>query len=105
MTISSLRSSLTEKNNEIVSKNIELSSMRTEYNFYHDYAVIVQRGVTNYHRYGCSRLDYSYFWIYNKEAAEGLGYDPCPQCYSQKSIEERLEELRERGYESYDMQG
>ncbi|MBR5430621.1 MAG: zinc-ribbon domain-containing protein [Firmicutes bacterium] len=51
-----------------------------EYNFYHNHAVIVQEGVTNYHSYGCSRLDYHYFWIYNTEAAIDRGYDPCPEC-------------------------
>ncbi len=55
-------------------------SIYNEYNFYHQYAVIVQDGVTNYHSYGCPRLDYSYFWIYNKEAAVGRDYDPCPEC-------------------------
>ncbi|MBQ6606772.1 MAG: zinc ribbon domain-containing protein [Firmicutes bacterium] len=56
------------------------SSIYNEYKFYHDYAVIVQEGVTNYHSYGCPRLDYHYFWIYNIGAAPGLGYDPCPEC-------------------------
>lgn len=55
-------------------------SIYDEYQFYHDYAVIVQDGVTNYHSYGCPRIDYSYFWIYNIDAAEGLDYDPCPKC-------------------------
>ncbi len=52
-----------------------------EYNFYHNYAVIVGEGVTNYHRYGCERIENKSFWIYNKYAAEGHGYDPCPVCY------------------------
>lgn len=50
-----------------------------EYSFYHDYAVIVWEGVTNYHSYGCLRATDS-FWIYNTEAAKGRDYDPCPLC-------------------------
>ncbi|MBR2782768.1 MAG: zinc-ribbon domain-containing protein [Firmicutes bacterium] len=55
-------------------------SIKDEYQFYHDHAVIVQDGVTNYHSYGCPRLDYSYFWIYNTEYAIDRGYDPCSEC-------------------------
>ena len=67
------------------------SSMYDEYRFYHDYAVIVGDGETNYHSYGCSRLFDDYgnmkadgFWIYNINAAEGLDYDPCPECQSEE---------------------
>lgn len=62
-------------------------SIHDEYQFYHDYAVIVGKGITNYHKYGCSRLfDEHGNWkmdgilIYNTEAAKGLDYDPCPEC-------------------------
>ena len=55
-------------------------SIYDEYWFYHNHAVIVQEGVTNYHSYGCPRLDYHYFWIYNTEAAIDQDYDPCPEC-------------------------
>ncbi|MBQ1344037.1 MAG: zinc ribbon domain-containing protein [Firmicutes bacterium] len=63
------------------------SSIFGEYKFYHDYAVIVGDDATNYHKYGCDRLFYDNgnmkvdgFWIYNSEAAKGLGFDPCSEC-------------------------
>ena len=67
------------------------SAIYDEYEFYHDYAVIVGDGETNYHSYGCSRLFDNYgnmkvdgFWIHNVYAAEGLDYDPCPECLSEE---------------------
>lgn len=62
-------------------------SIYDEYKFYHDYAVIVGKGITNYHSYGCSRLfdangnwKMDGIWIYNINAAQGDDYDPCPEC-------------------------
>ena len=78
--ISSLKDSIGIKDTQIENQINTIERMSSEYYFYHYYAVIVQRGVTNYHRYGCSRIDYSYFWIYNREAAIAKGYDPCPVC-------------------------
>lgn len=69
-----------QANSEIFLWENKYNSIYPEYSFYHDYAVIVSRGVTNYHSYGCSRIDYSSIWIYNTEAAKGKGYDPCPDC-------------------------
>lgn len=56
------------------------SSIYNEYSFYHNHAVIVAEGVTNYHSYGCPRIRGKSIWIYNTEAAIGKGYDPCPEC-------------------------
>ena len=60
---------------------VQLASIKKEYNFYHDYAVIVPTEDDSYHRYGCPNIDENdSFWIYNINAAESRGYTPCPEC-------------------------
>ena len=57
-----------------------LGAISDEYNFYHDYAVIVTESGSRYHSYGCYHLNYDSFWIYNVEAAKSEGYTPCKDC-------------------------
>lgn len=56
------------------------SEMIKEYNFYHNYAVIVFENDPYYHTYDCDHVDDNSFWIYNVEAAISEGYQPCPYC-------------------------
>jgi AraC-like DNA-binding protein len=50
--------------------------------FYERHVVIVgDDGTRKYHKYGCDDLDTSYFWAYNTEKAEQLGYYACPKCH------------------------
>lgn len=42
--------------------------------------IVADDGSKLYHKYGCSRLNLSYFWIYNSEAAWDKGYRPCSYC-------------------------
>ena len=50
--------------------------------FYERHVVIVgDDGTKKYHKYGCDDLDTSYFWAYNTEKAEQLGYYACPKCH------------------------
>ena len=56
------------------------SEMMEENNFYHWHACIVTESGTVYHEYGCPYLNYDSFWIYNIEAAESRGYEPCSYC-------------------------
>lgn len=54
-------------------------SIRDEYDFYHNGAVIVTETGSRYHTYSCYHWDYP-IWIYNKEAAASEGYTPCKDC-------------------------
>lgn len=59
----------------------KLNEKTTELSFWNEHAVIVaDDGTKKYHKYGCEDLGLSYFWIYNSEAAEGMGYKPCSKC-------------------------
>ena len=49
--------------------------------FFDAHAVIVDKHSKKYHTYECDDLDLSYFWIYNTERAEQLGYYACPKCH------------------------
>lgn len=49
--------------------------------FFDKHAVIVpDNGSKLYHKYGCSGIGSSDFWIYNTEAASSKGYKPCSRC-------------------------
>lgn len=50
-------------------------------NFFDNNAVIVDEHSKKYHTYECDDLDLSYFWIYNTEKAEQLGFYACPKCH------------------------
>ena len=54
-------------------------SIRDEYDFYHNGAVIVSDVDSCYHTYSCTHWDYP-IWIYNNEAAASEGYTPCKDC-------------------------
>ena len=49
--------------------------------FFDEHAVVIaDDGTGIYHRYGCSYLDVSSFWIFNTEYAEYMEYTPCSHC-------------------------
>ena len=76
--------------------------MREENNFYRRYACIVTESGEKYHRYRCPYLsDMTSFWIYNTEAAEGRGYEPCSNCYDHtfQDIYDQLEDILEAARE------
>ncbi len=77
--ISKTYSNLKNNYNELEN---EYDSILDEYKFYHYYAVCVDENDRYYHYYKCDRFDDSYFWIYNLEAAESKGFNPCPVCRS-----------------------
>ncbi len=63
----------------------DYDSLKYEYDFYYDNAAIVDR--TNdvddgyYHKRDCEKCKFDRFRIYNINAAEVEGYDPCPECW------------------------
>lgn len=67
--------------------NLSLKNMDTSLAlklYYMDTAVLVVKGDNAYyHRYNCPDLGSNYdFWMYNVEAARGMGYKECPTCFS-----------------------
>lgn len=58
----------------------ERNEMRSELNFWQDYAVMVTEHGEKYHTYGCQYVEGRTFWIYNVEAAISRGYEPCSVC-------------------------
>ena len=68
---------LKEQYNDIRSQKNE---MQSELNFWQDHAVIVTEYGEKYHTYGCQYIKGRDFWIYNVEAAIGMGYTPCSVC-------------------------
>lgn len=52
-----------------------------EYEFFHDYAVIVTTTGSKYHHYGCYHIEGRRYYIYNIENAEAKGYTPCLDCW------------------------
>ena len=53
------------------------------YYFWRSHACIVPKNSSVYHIYpDCSYCNTSYFWIYNVEQAENLGYSLCSRCDS-----------------------
>ena len=61
----------------------ENGRMERVYNFCNDHVVVVSDdGSRTYHKIGCFYFDDSYFWAYNTEKAQQLGYSPCSFCFS-----------------------
>lgn len=75
--------SLSAKYDDVIDEYSEIQrnmvEARMELEKYQKYAVFVNEGSNYYHTYKCP-LQKGSFWIYNVEAAEGRGYQPCPIC-------------------------
>ena len=79
----------------------EIMSERDEERiFWKDYAVIVTETGEKYHTYGCKYVQGRDFWIYNIDAAIGMGYEPCSTCNPPGTVEYRLDRAHEAAQES-----
>ena len=60
----------------------DYNSIYDEYDFYNSYAVVVSSVAgEKYHRYSCYHVrDFSEFYIFNYNAAQSQGYEPCSEC-------------------------
>lgn len=59
----------------------EKNDLKQTLSFYEEHVVFVpDDGYRMYHKYSCFMFDDSYFWAYNIEKAEQLGYSPCWVC-------------------------
>lgn len=62
-------------------EKVELLEQQShELEFWKKYAVIVVENSEKYHTYGCQYIKGKDFWIYNKENADLLGYEPRSIC-------------------------
>lgn len=87
-TIETLEDEINDLEDEIYDLEDEIDDLEDEnwdnwvkLNFFDDHAVIVDEHSMKYHTYECDDLDLSYFWIYNTEKAEQLGFYACPKCH------------------------
>lgn len=59
----------------------EIDGLENDLYFYDQHVVFVSDdGTSIYHKLDCYKFDDSYFWAYNTEYAEYLGYTPCSWC-------------------------
>lgn len=59
----------------------EKNELKQTVDFFNKHVVFVpDDGYRMYHKYGCLLFDDSYFWAYNVEKAQQLGYSPCWLC-------------------------
>jgi hypothetical protein len=79
--IAVLQSEIKSLESDVSWYSAKSSSDSDKLSFMDSHVVIVaDDGSKLYHKYGCSRLNLSYFWIYNSEAAWDRGYRPCSYC-------------------------
>lgn len=72
-------------NDAYINQKLINSKIQSEYEFYHQYAVIVEEGSNTYHCYGCEKLENKSFYIFNIENAYAQGYYPCTVCMKTSS--------------------
>lgn len=65
----------------------ELSDTECDLYFYKANAVFVTSTGYKYHEFDCYHIAGRPYWIYNVEAAESMGYEPCLDCYYDDFIE------------------
>lgn len=68
-----------------LNQKFEYDEIQSEYEFYHQYAVITEVDSNTYHCYGCEKLKNKSFYIFNIENAYAQGYYPCPVCMKTSS--------------------
>lgn len=86
--ISSLKTKISSHEKTIDLKDSEIGFLEEENyeliekaEFMDDHIVFVSDdGNSLYHKFDCSRMDFSRFWAYNTEAAISKGYRPCGRC-------------------------
>lgn len=59
----------------------EVAGLSEVNEFVDEYVVFIEDDDTDwYHKFSCSRFKGDSFWVYNLNAAEYNGYEPCPYC-------------------------
>ena len=77
--------------------------MKNELDFYENNAVIVTIDGEKYHKHTCQYILGKNYYIYNIEAAEHYGYEPCDICFNNNEddhiktkFEEDLDRIKEK---------
>lgn len=86
----SLQKRIAEKSSKVASLTGDINTLKRKnekmekvYDFCNDHVVVVSDdGTRKYHKIQCIYFDDSYFWAYNTEKAQQLGYTPCSFCFS-----------------------
>lgn len=82
--IDALESDLSAERLSTYEKLKEIVALKRKLEFYDEYIVFVSDdGTSKYHKLSCENFDPSYFWAYNVERAEFMGYIPCDSCCSE----------------------
>ncbi len=69
-------------NNQLTETQSSLDGAELRLSFWDNHAVIVTEYGTKYHKFYCYHLEnMDYFYIYNTELAESLGYTACKDCH------------------------
>ncbi len=80
--INSLNNQLTESTEQLTKTESSLDDAELRLSFWDNHAVIVTEHGTKYHKFYCYHLgNMDYFYIYNTELAESLGYTACKDCH------------------------
>ena len=94
---------LKEKDDTISNLKNDVHSMKNELDFYENNAVIVTIDGEKYHKYNCQYILGKNYYIYNIEAAEYYGYEPCDICFNNNEddhiktkFEEDLDRIKEK---------
>lgn len=81
--IDSLKEQLAESTEQLTKTENSLNDAEFRLSFWDDHAAIVTEHGTKYHKFYCYHLgNMDYFYIYNTELAESLGYTACKDCHS-----------------------
>lgn len=80
-----------EKQKELINDNqLEINNLNSELGFYENNAVLVSEHGEKYHKYTCQYMKGKAYWIFNVEAAESKGYEPCSVCFGDESNEANI---------------
>ena len=81
-TVSAKTTQITNLKKQVDDLEYDLRNLQYKTNFLdNNIAIVPDDGTRLYHKYGCEKLNLSYFWAYNTEAAIDKGYRPCPYCH------------------------
>jgi len=82
--IQTYENALSDYKNIVSTKNARIADLEDKESFVKQHVAIAIDGTWPrlYHVYGCPNINYDLSaYIYNTEAVEGKGYQPCPYCH------------------------
>lgn len=95
-TIADLDSQLKISDSKLSDAETKVLRYRNVYEFCNEYVVVVTKGETVYHKYGCQLFEGGIGLICSRETAELMNYEPCEQCC--KEEEPDMEDIMEDSF-------